>query len=1005
MASKVSANNPPKGEDVAGGEGVTMETSSPKESKKKKIRTPTFTKQQMQYLRKKLEEMKAEIVVEVEETVFNRVMHNISDGSRNELGGGVKQHLPRGLQLPSRAVDSDIDTRLPHHHHQQQIQARARPVKLDKLSIRNEENDDLQTSRTDLEMSNTETEGEGQMADKKKKLPGHRTKMPLAYSSTTESVHEQGHPKDTYSFFICCPTFSWPFWFAAIVWCIQIGLYYLVLADRMVPTAVHQLEATGSSNRNIFNVPGNVPESVRTAQIISIFIAIVLQNDLHVAMERIDEGFLELRGRGQYIKFRWYLSYALRFVQGVLGVCAAFVLIIQESNVFELMLNLTGLVFISELDDIAFQLGLTSYFGHQIHVVTCRIAAAADTGDTRISAAKTESKNTAAMRLSFVDAETIKSYRYTYRKPRKQWKRATVLFILTCLMYGIFATVVWYQNGERYVCSNLYVEFDGTHFPAFKSYTGQYQFVSTSFAASSLSRAPRNVDEISDRGIYISKSTILAGSSFTSTTRTPSSSSFSKLPPRLVDYDTEDGSVLSEPELRALFRHVNDRWEFAIGIVSCSIDRSLDVCSIDAKSLERLAYSTHRFPKSYDLLDMNPETWDVQNLFGLRKENMLFECIAGDDKRGDYLEDTSEGISLDVLSFDYLLQGLETLDLSNMGFTGSIPIEFGDLTTLTKMDLSNNYITGTIPQIIWSKLTKLQTINFASNLLTGTIPSSLLHPIDTFGYNSRNRSRTIMMPSLEHLYMHDNQLNGTIPGPFLAQMTQLVTLDVGKNQIDGSLPSELSLLTNLQKLYLKDNQINGTISREFRYLSSLLELDLNHNSLTGSLDEILVGDIDEPALSNLQRWGLQENRLTGSIPTTIGRLTALELISWSNNQFASSIPSEIGHLTSLNYLYLANNRITGPIPSEIGLLSNLHSVLIQNNQLTRSIPSELGMLSSLARLSLANNSFTGSSAIPSEMGMLSNLQVLLINGNNSTMTIPTEVNALCSRENTLWCFF
>ncbi len=92
---------------------------------------------------------------------------------------------------------------------------------------------------------------------------------------------------------------------------------------------------------------------------------------------------------------------------------------------------------------------------------------------------------------------------------------------------------------------------------------------------------------------------------------------------------------------------------------------------------------------------------------------------------------------------------------------------------------------------------------------------------------------------------------------------------------------------------------------------------------------------------------LTNNQLTGSIPSELGSLDSLQVLSLSANQLSGSIPSKLGNLTSLRELYLTNNQLTGSIPSELGSLTSLQQLHLGFNQLTGSIPSELGSLESL----------------------------------------------------------
>ena len=98
-------------------------------------------------------------------------------------------------------------------------------------------------------------------------------------------------------------------------------------------------------------------------------------------------------------------------------------------------------------------------------------------------------------------------------------------------------------------------------------------------------------------------------------------------------------------------------------------------------------------------------------------------------------------------------------------------------------------------------------------------------------------------------------------------------------------------------------------------------------------------------------------------------------LSLNNNQLTGEIPTELGSLANLQQLYLHNNRLTGEIPTELGSLANLQQLYFYNNQLTGEIPTELGSLANLLVLHLGVNQLTGE--IPTELGNLANLEWLV----------------------------
>lgn len=96
--------------------------------------------------------------------------------------------------------------------------------------------------------------------------------------------------------------------------------------------------------------------------------------------------------------------------------------------------------------------------------------------------------------------------------------------------------------------------------------------------------------------------------------------------------------------------------------------------------------------------------------------------------------------------------------------------------------------------------------------------------------------------------------------------------------------------------------------------------------------------------------------LRGSIPTLIGRLDALKILSLTRSRIYGSIPSEIGGCTSLTRLELDNNLLTGRIPTELANLKALVTLSLNFNSLSGKIPSLIGEnLRNLSELDVSYN--------------------------------------------------
>ena len=149
-------------------------------------------------------------------------------------------------------------------------------------------------------------------------------------------------------------------------------------------------------------------------------------------------------------------------------------------------------------------------------------------------------------------------------------------------------------------------------------------------------------------------------------------------------------------------------------------------------------------------------------------------------------------------------------------------------------------------------------------------------------------------------------------------------------------------------------------------------------------------------LTALERLEADDHMLSGNIPSWLGSMSALNDVNLSGNNFSGPIPSELGNLSSLQFLNLADNELSGSIPSQLGSLSNLVRLYLDRNQLTGSIPSQLGSLSSTAfrQLNLSDNRLSGS--IPSQLTSLTAMRNLLLNNNLLTGGIPSGIGSLTS---------
>ena len=101
-------------------------------------------------------------------------------------------------------------------------------------------------------------------------------------------------------------------------------------------------------------------------------------------------------------------------------------------------------------------------------------------------------------------------------------------------------------------------------------------------------------------------------------------------------------------------------------------------------------------------------------------------------------------------------------------------------------------------------------------------------------------------------------------------------------------------------------------------------------------DNELVGTIPSEVglLTPLTYLDFYDNDLTSTIPSEIGLLTQLTYLDFYDNALTSTIPSKIGLLTQLAFLSFYDNTLMGKIPSSLCSLTSLEAVYIYCREIT-----------------------------------------------------------------------
>ncbi|ESW12370.1 hypothetical protein PHAVU_008G106500 [Phaseolus vulgaris] len=253
-----------------------------------------------------------------------------------------------------------------------------------------------------------------------------------------------------------------------------------------------------------------------------------------------------------------------------------------------------------------------------------------------------------------------------------------------------------------------------------------------------------------------------------------------------------------------------------------------------------------------------------------------------------------------------MLNNLETLHLYENNFIGHLPHNVCISGKLLKFTANNNYFMGPIPKSL-KNCTSLKRVWLQQNHLTGNITEDLG-----------------VYPNLDYIDLR------SIP-PELSQATRLQVLQLSSNYLTGDIPEHLGNLTYLFELSLNNNNLSGNVPIQIATLQNLETLELGANSFSGLIPNQLGN------LVKLLHLNLSQNKFRENIPYEFGKLKYLQSLDLSMNILSGRIPSMLEELKSLETLNLSHNHLSGDLYSLDEMIS-LTSVDISYNQLEGPLP-------------------------------------------------------------------
>ncbi|MFQ6654140.1 hypothetical protein Gotur_025233, partial [Gossypium turneri] len=254
-------------------------------------------------------------------------------------------------------------------------------------------------------------------------------------------------------------------------------------------------------------------------------------------------------------------------------------------------------------------------------------------------------------------------------------------------------------------------------------------------------------------------------------------------------------------------------------------------------------------------------------------------------------------VSCNISAFPEFLksqENLEFLELSNNKISGAIP-NWVWKKSLRYLFLANNHLSS-LDQLLPNQsstssqtsltrpicnLSRLRNFNASHNNLSGTIPNCLGKMNDLLLLDLQGNNFSGMIPKfskatqLLFLKVSENRLEGKLPRS-LAKCTQLMVLDVGNNMMNDTFPFWLQKLPYLRILILRENRFYGQIKHRFVF-PTLDVLDIASNQFSG---ELSINFLQATRLRSLKIGG---NKLEGKLSRSLANCKALEVLDLGNN--------------------------------------------------------------------------------------------------------------------------
>nr|XP_043639831.1 phytosulfokine receptor 1-like [Erigeron canadensis] len=239
---------------------------------------------------------------------------------------------------------------------------------------------------------------------------------------------------------------------------------------------------------------------------------------------------------------------------------------------------------------------------------------------------------------------------------------------------------------------------------------------------------------------------------------------------------------------------------------------------------------------------------------------------------------------------------------------------------------------------------------------------------------------SVNLPSIEFLDISDNNFRGPIASGFCINSTGIKVLNLGVNYFDGEIPPEFGTCSSLEQLSLNENDVSGIIPE---YLYSLPKLS---HLISGNIPDYFH------RFPNLTYFAAYLNYLYGEMPSSLLNSPSISSLILRNNSLFGSIDLNCSAMRNLELLDLSHNMFLGAIPDNLPSCMALKFIYFDGNNLTGQIPESFEKFRSLSLLSLMRCNLKNLSVSLDVLQHCTNLTTLVLTSNFHNEEMPSIAN-------------